>query len=523
MEADIYNISDFVKVNNLKEVTNPILLERDNIPTDDGLLSYSIFGRNITDRMNTWAYIDLHGHFLEPLVYITWKRLDRKIEGVVAGITHVRVENGTLVADDNGWTGLEELYKHFDEIKFPDKQSLQQQTRSTSIGLLKKDEAFWTKMPVMPAFYRDLQTSKSGDGKVSTHEITDAYGKILRLTKAIDNDISGLVLVGNSTRNRIQDLIVHFYKQLCMERISHKDGLFRRDVMGKSVDYGARLVISAPQFNKQTSNQMTESFEYCGMPLAATCATFFPFIINWLQNYFNNEIIAMKNRYPILDKKTGKIRYIRLKNVEQYNDDYFTKKISSFIKAPGSRFDKVTIETEDNLQPTINLLMVGTHGDEHNINGDTTNTVKRPLTWTDLLFRAAVDSTKNRHALITRYPLNDYFGMFPIKINPIATTKSTTMLINGVEYKNYPIIDLDTPKIKIGSLFRDSLSISNLYLEGLGGDYDGDQVTVRGVWSDEGNKECDEFIYSVRNILDINGEIVRLTTKEALQTLYNLS
>ena len=41
-------------------------------------------------------------------------------------------------------------------------------------------------------------------------------------------------------------------------------------------------------------------------------------------------------------------------------------------------------------------------------------------------------------------------------------------------------------------MFIDTLNISNLYLEGIGGDYDGDQVTVKGIFSDEANEELDK-------------------------------
>ena len=119
MWSDLFDINKCIQVNNLQEVTNPILLEKDNNPTTDGLLSYEIFGRSTRERSPTFAYIDLHGHFLNPLVYKTWKRLNRGIEGIVAGLETYSVNNkGELVKDPDGWTGLEELYNHFDQIKF---------------------------------------------------------------------------------------------------------------------------------------------------------------------------------------------------------------------------------------------------------------------------------------------------------------------------------------------------------------------------------------------------------------------
>ena len=57
----------------------------------------------------------------------------------------------------------------------------------------------------------------------------------------------------------------------------------------------------------------------------------------------------------------------------------------------------------------------------------------------------------------------------------------------------------------------------------VGGDFDGDQVTIRGVFTQEANLECEKLINSPKNILNIVGESVRSTTIEAIQTLYNLT
>ena len=53
--------------------------------------------------------------------------------------------------------------------------------------------------------------------------------------------------------------------------------------------------------------------------------------------------------------------------------------------------------------------------------------------------------------------------------------------------------------------------------------YDGDQVTVRGVFDINSNKKCNENIYQIKNLLTINGKLIRTTTVEAVQTLYSLS
>lgn len=45
MKTDIMNIDKFIKVNDIKEVSNPILFDKGYYPTTDGIFSYEIFGR----------------------------------------------------------------------------------------------------------------------------------------------------------------------------------------------------------------------------------------------------------------------------------------------------------------------------------------------------------------------------------------------------------------------------------------------------------------------------------------------
>lgn len=52
---------------------------------------------------------------------------------------------------------------------------------------------------------------------------------------------------------------------------------------------------------------------------------------------------------------------------------------------------------------------------------------------------------------------------------------------------------------------------------------DGDQLSIKGVFSQEANAECDRIVRSKANILDINASNVRKSTNECIQTLYTLT
>ena len=54
-------------------------------------------------------------------------------------------------------------------------------------------------------------------------------------------------------------------------------------------------------------------------------------------------------------------------------------------------------------------------------------------------------------------------------------------------------------------------------------DYDGDQVGLKGVWSVEANEECMKIIESKSYYLDLNCVNVKVSTNEAIQSLYSLT
>lgn len=55
------------------------------------------------------------------------------------------------------------------------------------------------------------------------------------------------------------------------------------------------------------------------------------------------------------------------------------------------------------------------------------------------------------------------------------------------------------------------------------GDYDGDQTTVKAAYTIEANKELSEHINKKSHYVSLGGLNGRTSTKEAIQSLYNLT
>ena len=468
--CDLFNINDFIDINNLKEVTSPVLFERGGTPNPDGLISNEIFGVSVKSRKETFAYISLNGHFFNPHIYKVFKRLYRNIEKIISGEMYVSIQkDGTIVQDDdNGNTGIKFIYDNWDKIKWERTQGMRNE-RVDLITKTPKNEIFMEYQIVIPAFYRDITSSNGGGG--STSELNNLYTRLIRMCSLLkSSDMFDFSF--NNTNLSIQNTIVEIYNYF-ENKLTGKNGLLRKYLLGKNTIYGVRSVISSPSFHYSNPDDMFIDFEHTGIPISQCCVLVNPFIIYWLKTFFEREFIDNQYNKPVYDPKTGMVeKYLKLKNPEaHFNHKFIEKAVERFIRDPESRFDKIEIPTEDTSRKYYmgftGRYYTGTNPDEE----DKSTIINRPLTWTDLLYMAAVDATADKHVLITRYPLLDYFGVFINKVRVSSTLQTEPVIVNGRVYKWYPKIDINMSKDKVSTYFNDTIQFSNSYLPGLDGDY----------------------------------------------------
>ena len=97
------------------------------------------------------------------------------------------------------------------------------------------------------------------------------------------------------------------------------------------------------------------------------------------------------------------------------------------------------------------------------------------------------------------------------------------MVVDGKLYKWYPDISEKEIGGETSNKFVDTLSVSNLFLSGAGADYDGDQMNAKCIYSEEANKELEEYMQSKAQYINLGGFNGRTTDKEAIQVLYNMT
>lgn len=474
MKIDLIPIKKFIIGNKLEEVSESILFDKGFVPTPGGLLSTDIFGVSVRDRRDTFAYINLYGHFLTPFIFKLLRRMNRNFENIINGTKHFIIdETGKLVEnDETGHTGIEWLYQNWNKINFEKNESLIRNERIDVLNAYDRDTIFTEYWAVLPAFFRDVNLQSARQGIISHHEVNDKYSKLIRLVSVLKNE-NNFDFVLNTTRSKVQETLVEIYDFFKGE-IEKKQGLIRRSLLGKSIDYGARSVISAPVFKANKPEEMNIDFYHCGIPLAQCCSLFTPFIVSGVKRFFQVQLEKIGNKFPVL--KDGKMFYVKLKDPALYfNEEYIKKQIDKFVHSPADRFETIELPIDEKsiLPEGVSKVYLTFSGKKYHSNNDveTSPLINRRATWTDILYQVAADVTADLMVFVTRYPIIDYFGTFPNQITVLSTHDTEPIYINNKVYPNYPKINFDIPKEQLSVLFADTITMSNLYLNGLGGNY----------------------------------------------------
>lgn len=523
LQVSLLDVDDFVKKNNLVEITNPVIFDTSSNPTSDGLLSNTIFGITKESRASTFAYISLKKKFLQPLVYRIWSKVDSKIKSVIHGIgTYSIDKSGNIVEDPKGDNGIDFLRKNLDKIKFRETDSIKRERYIKFLNDNRKN-FFTDKLIVIPPFFRDI---KVDGGKISVGDINKLYINIMVSASAIGDSTEYGFSIGKSVEGRLQEGLIEIYKWFGTGTDSNpngglpgKFGVIRRANLSKTTDYATRLVMSAPKLDVENIEDIRADFDYSVLPMTSAAANFFPFVIFHMRRFFENEFIG-DTKYPIINKD-GSIIYGEIEDYQiQFSDEMLKKELDRFIHGYSDRFRPVKVLCRvKGKQEYLELKWKGFYKEP-----DVKALQKeRPLTWCDIIYMACEEAVKDRMILITRYPIDTFYNEFATKIRLSSTIETEEAVFNDVVYTHYPKIRKEDIGKDTSSSFIDTMNICNGYLDSIGGDYDGDMVTIKGVYTDEANAELKKQLASNIHFINLGGNPVISTSKESIQALYAMT
>ena len=529
-----------IKFLELGEVSNPINFERGRIPTIDGLFSEAIFGVSTEERRLKWGYIDLKTKVIHPFIYNVLCGVQQNIAKICRGEGSWKVDDKHNLVEvkpnsdeyDENNTGIDWFVKHYSEIVFRKNKSRERSEKIDLLNTFKPNEIFISKWLVIPVFYRDVE---SKDGPLKIPPINNEYQKLIRFSQSINGEgLNFMRDMENAAKFNIQITLVAIMKYY-QEIIQKSDGFFKQYVIGKNPDYGVRSVISCAVLTQyDTPDDSPIDMNCTGFPLSEVVTMLFPFIKRWIYNWFLNTFESAGNKKIVYNKykdaKTKDKVLTAIDVMSKYTPEYIQKKIDGWIDNYESRFELITIDAEDEdgkIYKDVPIIFTGIPyaGDRENPNASDSAT--RPMTWTDLLYIAAEECSEDKYAWVTRYPLTSYLGTFPTKIHVLSTVRTAPykMIVNGDEriYKYYPIIDVNKSTLEVSISFNETVNMANLMLETIGGDYDGDTISTKAVYSTEANQEIIDLLYDPKHFLDCKGQLLAVICNEGVLTLYNMT
>lgn len=535
LELDILDVERFVAVNDFKPVSDPRAFNSGNIPSPKGLLSNEIFGYTMEERSNIFGYIDLHGWFMDPSCYKTWIRLDKRVKNIVHGVKYYTIsKDGDFIEDENGETGIDFIRKNIKRIKFKETKSI---TKDISCKYLEmnRDKMFIQKFIVIPPFYRDKNSNSKNSRVVGLGGVNKLYNNLITRSNALTETQDYFFDASDTMKATVQEIMVNIYDFFCGNTnaslgkdkgagMSGKMGILRRANMSKTANFSSRLVISAPELKVESVNDLMVSFDKSAVPLYATITQFRDFVMYFSRRFFENEFQGIQT-YPVMDEK-GKMIPVYPESPEiNFSDERIKREMDRFLHGYNNRFVPIEIPVEGT-DKKYYMRFKGSGYDPKDLNPiapDNPDLYSRRLTWCDVFYMAAVEATKDKQILITRFPIDSYTNQITTGIVVSSTKETIPMCINGEYYRYYPkITDADIGKDTSNS-FVDTLRMSNLYLGGMGGDYDGDQVTCKGVYTLEANEELRKFMNSKENFIGFGCTSTKEPGADVIQAVYALT
>ena len=258
--------------NKLSPVTSPDIFSGNSSSGDfhsAGVYSEVIFGPlESKKRMTTFSYINLNVDVIHPVMKNIIYRLDRNIVGYLSTDKSFELsKSGEIIPVEDGLTGLSDIKKHFGKMKFRGGTSDRDRLIKLVMKSYKDGNLFINKIPVIPPYYREIYQDENGQWTVD--ELNEIYVSIIRKTISVKSQKNDDSVLANLLFYGIQKAVDNHYNYI-KHKIEKKQGIIRKNLMGKRVDFsGFGVITTAPELK---SGEI-------GIPLRMAVSLFEPFLI----------------------------------------------------------------------------------------------------------------------------------------------------------------------------------------------------------------------------------------------------
>ena len=313
MAFKILDVDKFIKEKHAERVSNPISFDRDFEPTPDGLQSKTIFGISTKDKFQNYGYIDLKNVILHPLIYKNLSKVNTVFNKVLNKKAKFAIEDGVLIPNENGNTGLSWLIENWDSINFNKYKTEKNKLFIDFIKRSQKNLLIIDKVPVIPVVYREADTT----GKIiKDNEIDEIYKKILTGTESGNSFSSSFLEASGSTKKEnIQKQVNQLY-QYFIKNLESKRGFFRNALAGKRLDNVARMVANA---------RPDIPVDCVAIPWHILLNVFDVYVVGFLQQDENQEYAKKLGVQEMYSEEFGEIFDFIYRNVDVYLEHHKEK------------------------------------------------------------------------------------------------------------------------------------------------------------------------------------------------------
>jgi hypothetical protein len=276
---EIIEVDDYIRKNMLNGpvTSQQLFLGKSTAAHPNGLLSEEIFGiEGSPERKTSVSWIDLNCHVIHPVLYnILIKRIERKLEDLIKGDTRFTFSpEGYLQEDPEGeHIGISGLVKNIHKWKFR-RGDDDEGDRNKIIDMLYKNinqgTFFMDKLLVVPPDFRRVELDEDNN-EISNDDFNEIYRKAIVLSNSIQSLSGDLFDVLSFNMQKIMKQLYEMNRI----KVSKKQGMIRKLMLGKRVDFSARSVIS-PNPNLKLGE--------VGIPLRIVVSIFEPQLLYGLSN-----------------------------------------------------------------------------------------------------------------------------------------------------------------------------------------------------------------------------------------------
>ena len=497
----------------VKQLVKPItsLASKDvsNNLHPEGLFSTDIFGdQGSQERMYKFSYIPLHTSIISPHLYAEMAKLSAFYNDILLGKAFATWNDKTKEFErsdyEHGDTGYSFFLQHMKDIKWSRTGSAKRDQKIAMIekykDVLELEDYF-----VIPAGLRDLVVKNDKD---TEDEINPMYRKLIGLASLLEG-VDGKHKNADGVRVKLQATVQEIYKQI-MTVADGKNGFIQGKWTKSNIVAGTRNVITASvikvrDYRKEKGLGLNDSivglyqFSY-GIYSKLDFLLRTPFIERVLGD-------GSASNTSLVNLKTGKFELVPTPS----------KAVSKFMTIDGLEMN--VIRKLKTLTYTHMPIKVGKYGlmniydDGKNVRPMFDNNVPegfdpkhiRPMSYVDLISLAVLPVSKGAVGLMTRYPIAAQGSIYPtyLFVKPTLDIRTVTILDDNWQPKdvvnNFPVSD---------SQLYTSMAVHHSKLGNLGGDHDGDKLSLTVLFTKEAIAEVKALMKSTTFLIRPNGSWV---------------